>query len=82
VLGYPSKDVLSSLKRQLKSLKKEMVKLEERLLKNVKSEYPESLILLKTIPGIGEKTALMFYWFLQTDFIVLRVQKSCVVMQE
>ena len=63
VLGYPSKEVLSSLKRQLKSLKKEMVKLEERLLKNVKSEYPESLTLLKTIPGIGEKTALMLLVF-------------------
>ena len=63
VLGYPSKEVLSSLKRQLKSLKKEMVKLEDRLLKNVKSEYPESLTLLKTIPGIGEKTALMLLVF-------------------
>ena len=30
VLGYTSKDVLSPLNRQLKSLKKEMVKLEER----------------------------------------------------
>ena len=33
--------------------------MEEKLLKNVKSEYQESLTLLKTIPGIGDKTALM-----------------------
>ena len=59
VLGFPSKDVVRSLNRQLKNLKKEIEVLEEKLLKNVKSEYQESLRLLKTIPGIGDKTALM-----------------------
>jgi transposase len=63
VLGFPSKDVVRSLNRQLKQLKKEVVLLEEKLLKNVKSEYQESLTLLKTIPGIGEKTALMLLVF-------------------
>ena len=63
VLGFPSKAVLRSLDRQLKSLKKEMLFLEEKLLKNVKSEYQESLSLLKTIPGIGDKTALMLLVF-------------------
>ncbi len=63
VLGFPSKDVVRSLKRQLKSLKKEMQLLEEKLLKNVKSEYQKSLTLLKTIPGIGDKTALMLLVF-------------------
>ena len=37
--------------------------LEDKLLKNVKSEYQESLTLLKTIPGIGDKTALMLLVF-------------------
>jgi len=59
VLGVPSKAVLSSLNRQLKSLKREMKALEEKLEKNVKKEYQSSLTLLKSIPGIGDKTALM-----------------------
>lgn len=63
VLGVPSKDVLRSLKRQLKSLKREIVFLETKLEKKVKSEYQESLTLLKTIPGIGNKTGLMLLVF-------------------
>ena len=63
VLGTPSKDVVRSLNRQLKNIKKEIEKLESKLLINVKSEYAESLTLLKTIPGIGEKTALMMLVF-------------------
>ncbi|MEL6988113.1 MAG: IS110 family transposase [Bacteroidota bacterium] len=63
VLGFPSKQVVGSLKRQLKSLKKEMQLLEKKLLENVKSEYQESLSLLKTIPGIGDKTALLLLVF-------------------
>ncbi len=63
VLGFPSKVVVRSLKRQLKNLEKEMKLLEENLLKNVKSEHQESLTLLKSIPGIGEKTALMLLVF-------------------
>lgn len=63
VLGFPSKDVVRSLNRQLKSLKKEIELLEEKLLKNVKLEYQDSLTLLKTIPGIGDKTALMLLVF-------------------
>lgn len=63
VLGNPSKAVDMSLKRQLKSLEKEMKKIEEKLLNNVKSEYQDSLTLLKSIPGIGDKTALMLLVF-------------------
>ncbi|WP_396601680.1 IS110 family transposase [Algibacter sp. R77976] len=63
VLGTPSKLVVRSLNRQLKSLEKEIKTLEEQLLKNVKLEYQESLTLLKTIPGIGDKTALMLLVF-------------------
>lgn len=63
VLGIPSKVVFRSLNRQLKSLKKEMKILETTLEKNVKSEYQESLTLLKSIPGIGDKTALMLLVF-------------------
>lgn len=63
VLGSPSKLVIKSLKRQLKSLEKEIETLELKLVENVKSEYQESLTLLKSIPGIGEKTALMLLVF-------------------
>jgi len=37
--------------------------LEKVLLDNVKKEYQESLTLLKSIPGIGNKTALMLLVF-------------------
>ena len=63
VLGHPSKIVVNSLKRQLKSLQKEIKKLEECLEINVKKEHQESLSLLKTIPGIGNKTAMMLLVF-------------------
>lgn len=58
VLGSPSKLVIKSLKKQLKLLSKEMKLLEDELLNNVKSQYQQSLTLLKSIPAIGEKTAL------------------------
>lgn len=63
VLGYPSKVVINSLNRSLKKLKKEMEVLEKALNDNVKKEYQESLTLLKSIPGIGDKTALMLLVF-------------------
>lgn len=58
VLGVPSKTVYSSLKRDLKHLKKEVLILENRLLELVKQDQQEQLTLLQTIPGIGLKTAL------------------------
>ena len=63
VLGTPSKAVVRSLNRSLKNLEKEMEVLEAALLDNVKKEYQESLTLLKSIPGIGKKTALMLLVF-------------------
>lgn len=63
VLGTPSKGVIKSIKRSLKNLEKEIDFLEKALLENVKKEYQESLILLKSIPGIGNKTALMLLVF-------------------
>ena len=63
VLGYPSKAVVRSIKRSLRNLEKEMELLEIELLDNVKKEYQESLTLLKSIPGIGNKTALMLLVF-------------------
>jgi len=62
-LGKPSKDVVKSLERHLKTLKKEIFKLEEVLLEKVKSEHQNSLILLKSIPGIGKKTAVALLVF-------------------
>lgn len=63
VLGIPSKLVIQSLKRQLNSLQKELKKLEVALENNVKMEHQESLTLLKSIPGIGPKTAMMMLVF-------------------
>ena len=58
VLGNPSKLVNNSLKMILKKIQKEMLKLELALEKMVKTEHPEKITLLKSIPGIGIKTAL------------------------
>jgi len=58
VLGNPCKTVVQSLKRQLKNIQKEIKILEDQLLKNVKEEHQESITLLKSIPGIGDKTAI------------------------
>lgn len=57
-LGIPSKTVFSSLNRDLKHLKKEIIILETRLLELVKKDQQQQLTLLQTIPGIGLKTAL------------------------
>jgi transposase len=59
VLGNPSLFVVRSLKRSLKSTKKEMKTLEEKLLKLVKELHQDLLTRLETIPGIGRKTAIM-----------------------
>lgn len=57
-LGIPSKFVYKSLQRDLKHLSKEVKGIEDRLLALVKQEQQEQLTLLKTIPGMGIKTAL------------------------
>jgi len=59
VLGNPSKAVVSSLKRSLKQVQKEMKTLEEKLMILVKQVHQDVLTRLKSIPGIGNKTALM-----------------------
>ena len=59
VLGNPSKAVVSSLKRSLKQVQKEIKTLEEKLMILVKQVHQDVLTRLKSIPGIGNKTALM-----------------------
>lgn len=59
ILGEPSKAVVSSLKRSLKQFEKEMKTLEDKLLFSVKQTHQYLLTRLKTIPGIGPKTAIM-----------------------
>ena len=59
VLGNPSKAVVSSLNRSLKQVTKELETLEAKLLKLVKQVHQDVLTRLKTIPGIGNKTAVM-----------------------
>lgn len=66
-LGNPSKSVTRSLKRQLKSLQKELQFIETTLEENVKQTHQQELTLLKSIPGIGDKTALML-WVLTDGF--------------
>ena len=58
-LGKPSKTVYHSLNRALKSLEKEIQVLEDKLMELVKEEQQEQLTLLKSIPGMGNKTAVM-----------------------
>ncbi len=59
VLGNPSKAVVSSIKRSLKHVQKEIEILENKLLVLVKEVHQDVLTRLKSIPGIGNKTALM-----------------------
>jgi transposase len=58
-LGIPSKVVYRSLNRSLKAVEKEIKLLEERLIELVKEHQQSQLTLLKSIPGMGVKTALM-----------------------
>ena len=58
VLGKPSSFVYRSLKRQLKHLNKEIALLESRVLELVKQDQQHQLTLIKSIPGMGIKTAL------------------------
>ena len=58
-LGNPSKVVVSSLKRSLKNIVKEVTLVEAKLLELVKIDYQEVLTKLESIPGIGRKTAMM-----------------------
>lgn len=59
VLGEPSKAVVRSLKRSLRQLDKEVKTLEDKLLLLVKESHQDLFTRIKTIPGIGRKTAIM-----------------------
>lgn len=59
VLGEPSKAVIRSLKRSLRQLDKEVKTLEDKLLLLVKESHQDLFTRIKTIPGIGRKTAIM-----------------------
>lgn len=58
-LGNPSSYVVSSLKRSLKSIQKEIKQLELKLTELVKQEHQELLTNIETVPGIGRRTASM-----------------------
>lgn len=58
-LGIPSKVVYRSLNRSLKAVEKEVKVLEERLTELIKDHQQTQLTLLKSIPGMGVKTAIM-----------------------
>ncbi len=59
ILGFPSKAVYHSLNRSLKSLQREIKILELRLTQLVKEHQQQQLTLLKSIPGMGHKTAML-----------------------
>jgi transposase len=58
-LAIPSKAVYRSLNRSLKTIDKEIMVLETRLTELVKEHQQTQITLLKSIPGMGMKTALM-----------------------
>jgi transposase len=58
VLGIPSKLVVQSLLLDKKHIDRELAKIEKRLLLLVKTTSQRELTLLKSIPGIGDKTAV------------------------
>lgn len=66
-LGIPSKTVFHSLKRSLRSLQKEFGLLEAHLMELVKEDQQGQLTLLKSIPGMGYKTAMVLQ-VLTNDF--------------
>lgn len=57
--GYKRSKMISSLKRQLKSLQKEIQLLETEMELLIKTNQQELYTRLKTIPGIGKKTAIL-----------------------
>jgi len=59
VLGIPCKGVLRSLERMLRTVQKEIRSLEKELETKVKVSHQTLLTNLKSIPGIGMKTASM-----------------------
>jgi len=58
-MGSPSRLVIQSLKRSLKTIQKEIEKVEGALEEIIKVEDSDALARLQTIPGLGKKTALM-----------------------
>lgn len=66
-LGTPSKMVVRSLKRSLKSIEQEISLLEKELENIVKESDADSLARLQSIPGIGRKTAVML--LICTDYM-------------
>lgn len=59
VLGMPSRTVYASLGRSLKNLDRELSQLQERLLSLVKKTQQRQLTNLKSIPGLGDRTAAL-----------------------
>ena len=56
-LGKPSTKTILSIKRLLRMLLREILELEKRLHNLVNEDHPNQARLLKSIPGIGDKTS-------------------------
>lgn len=65
VLGIPSKMVVDCMKKELEGLGRLIGEVDGRLDMLVKEDYAEQLTVLKSIPGIGERTAI--YLLLMTE---------------
>lgn len=57
--GVSYKVLLNSLKRQLKQIQTEIKKLEMELEALIKTNYSQELTSIRSIPGIGKKTAML-----------------------
>ena len=58
ILGRPSKFVYRSLKRINSQLNREIEAIEHRILELIKQDYQQQITLIKSVPGLGIKTAL------------------------
>ncbi len=58
--GKTDANAKKSINKMIKNLKTEIEKLQKRNKELAEKEYAETMELLKSIPGIGDKTAIMF----------------------
>jgi transposase len=65
VLGFPAKMVSDCIEEDLEHLRSRIERVRQRLDLLVREDYAEQLTVLKSIPGIGERTAI--YLLLMTE---------------
>ena len=58
--GITDKNAITSMEKMIKATEKEIRKLKKEILKLAKENYPDTLELLYSVPGIGDKNAVLF----------------------